>query len=48
MLARFAAVASIVLLGILPTFDLRYSGLLGPKRQASDARSITYTRTPRS
>jgi hypothetical protein len=39
MLARFVLVASVVLV-VWATFDLRYSGLLGPKRQTSDARSL--------
>lgn len=38
MLQRLVIVTSIVVV-MLPTFDLRYSGLLGPKRQPSDARS---------
>jgi hypothetical protein len=38
MLARFVLLASLVLV-LFPTFDLRFSGLLGPKRQTSDAQS---------
>lgn len=41
MLLRLALVTSIVLVGALPTFDLRYSGLLGPKRHASGGRSLS-------
>lgn len=34
-LARFMIVASVIVVGVLPTFDLRYSGLLGPKLVAA-------------
>jgi hypothetical protein len=39
VLPKLVLAVSIVLVGVLSTFDLRYSGLLGPKRQTSDARS---------